>query len=198
LSEIPKFEQTQSEREAHRAIGRYVAEFSWLVAVMRSAIERQITQDDPMVARLAVGQSYADSLSNSFFAICERIADFDDEERGVATRLKNEVRKAIEDRNDFAHGDWELEFEEPTLARTKPGRKAGAWFARVRPVAEMDEMSDALRYLAGTLNEFAWLCENRHPGNEAGKSIRVRDIYRLRKSQVLRVGRYADDWPIWD
>ncbi len=151
-----------------------------------------------MIAKLAIGQAFADPLTDSFFAICQRLADFDEEEQGVATRLKTEVKRAIADRNDFAHGDWELEFEDPMLARTKPSRKAGPWIARVRPVSEMDAMSDALMDLCMKLNEFAWLCEGRHPVANEGTSARVRDFYRLRKGQVLRIGRYADDWPLWD
>lgn len=182
--------------EAHRALGHYVFNFSYLVSQMRGAVEYVLAgEGDRMNASLAMGALYAEQITNAFFAICERLAEFDDEERGVATRLKKEVKDAIADRNDFAHGDWFLRWPDqgPSLMRTKPGRRDGAWIDRIRPIEEIDAMAEELDDLTETIYEFALLCFGIHPLQErGGRAVRVRDIYRLRKHKVLRIGRYAD------
>lgn len=140
------------ENDAYRAIGRYVVEFSRLIFFMRLTIIRQLMVDngrvvDGSVPELVLGEAYADQLTNAFFAICQHVADLDDEETGVATRLKTEVKKAIKDRNDLAHGDWWINESGPRLSRIKPGRKQGAEISKLLPVTEIDDRSDALRGL---------------------------------------------------
>lgn len=188
--------------EAHRAVGHYVFAFSNLVSQMREAVEYVLAGDgDGKNASLAMGAAYAEQITNAFFAICERQAEFDDEERGVATRLKKEVKDAIADRNDFAHGDWFLRWPEqgPSLIRTKPGRRDGAWIDRIRPTEEIDSLAEGLEVLTETIYEFAVLCFGIHELQErGGGAVRVRDIYRLRRHQVLRIGRYADLNPYED
>ena len=167
---------------------------------MREATEYAISgEGDRENARLAMGAAFAEQITNAFFAICERLAEFDAEERGVATRLKKEVNDAIADRNDFAHGDWFMRWPDqgPSLRRTKPGRRSGAWIERVRPIEEIDAMANDLEDLTETIYEVALLCLGIHPLQErGGRAVRVRDIYRFRKREgVLRIGRYADlDW----
>jgi hypothetical protein len=185
----------EQEAEAHRCVGRYLVEFSVLVADMRTFIEDRLAGDDPMLARLALGTAFADPITESFFAICDRITDLDEEEQGVSVRLRTRVKDAIKDRNDFAHGDWKVDMGDPSVWRMKPGRKAAPWIATVRPVAEIDAMSDSLADLRQSVVEFAWLCAEIHPLSES-KAARVRDVFRLRNRKVLRIGRYADDWPL--
>jgi hypothetical protein len=188
--------------EAHRAIGRYMVEFSMLVRDMREGIELALNRRnpegvDPMIARLALGEAFAAQIANIYFAICEQVTELDDEEKQVAIRLRTKVHDAIKDRNDFAHGDWHLGpipgSEEPSFERTKPGRKAGAWMKVVRPVHEIDAMAEEVVDLDGDVVEFGWLCLGMHPlARNKGMAVRVRDIFRFRKHRVLREGRYAD------
>jgi hypothetical protein len=197
LNEMERQEKVRRlrEDEAHRALGHYVFAFASVISEMREAVEYILGGDDRMNAQLAMGAAPAEQITNTFFAICERLAEFDDEERQVATRLKNEVTDAIAVRNDFAHGDWISKWPDqgPTLRRTKPGRRAGAWIERVRPVEEIDALADALEERVDTITEFAMLCFGVHPLEESkGMAVRVRDIFRFRKHQILRIGRYAD------
>jgi hypothetical protein len=187
------------EDEAHRALGHYVFAFAYLVSEMREAIEYALSKHDldgdRMDARLAMGAAFAEPITNAFFAICERYAELDDEERQVAVRLKKEVKDAIADRNDFAHGDWSVLWpnQGPTLSRIKPGRRAGPEVKQERSVEEIDAMAKSVEDLAGITNEFALICFGLHPVEErTGTAIRVRDIFRFRKHQILRIGRYAD------
>lgn len=181
--------------ETHRAIGRYVVAFSYLLYEMREAIEYPLRGDDPVFAQLAMGEAYASQITNAFFAVCEHAADLDDEERQVAIRLKQEVNDAIKNRNDIAHGDWKVRhvgLPGPRMFRTKPGRKAGWLVEKARPVEELDGLSEALEELAETVIEFALLCFGVHPhAGEIDGEVRVRDVYRFRNRRVVRVGRYA-------
>jgi hypothetical protein len=183
--------------ETHRAIGRYVVAFSYLIYEMREAIQYRLRGDDRVSAQLAMGEAFASQITNAFFAICEHVTDLDDEERQVAIRLKKEVSDAIKDRNDIAHGDWKLRhlgLPGPHMLRTKPGRRAGWLVEKTRPVEELEELSGALEDLAETVIEFALLCLRIHPNAEnVGGEVRVRDIYCFRHHEVLREGRYAAD-----
>jgi hypothetical protein len=183
-------------------VGHYVFAFAYLVSEMREVIEYVLSGENPetdsMNARLAMGAAFAEQITNAFFAICERQAELDDEETQVAIRLKKEVKDAIADRNDFAHGDWSSLWPEqgPTLSRMKPGRRAGAYVEQVRTVEEIDSMAWSVEELADTTTEFAQACLGVHQMELwTGTSVRVRDIFRFRKHQVLRIGRYADvEW----
>jgi len=189
--------------EAHRAVGHYVFAFADLVSEMRGAIEYVLSGENPeadrMNARLAMGAAFAEQITNAFFAICERQAELDDEETQVAIRLKKEVKDAIADRNDFAHGDWlslSPAGQGPTLSRMKPGRRAGAYIEQVRSVEEIDAMAWSVGELSETISEFAEACLGVHQMElRTGTAVRVRDIFRFRNHQVLRIGRYADvEW----
>jgi hypothetical protein len=210
LSGSNSWEQRQKvwrirEDEAHRALGHYIFAFARLVSEIREGVEYALSDDSRddkrQDARLAMGAAFAEQITNAFFAICERHAEFDTEERQVATRFKTHVTEAIADRNDFAHGDWSQFWDSgPTLKRTKPGRRAGPWVERERPVEEIDAMAERLETLAEMLNEFALICFGLHPIEErTGTAVRVRDIYRFRKREILRIGRYAElPWYEWE
>ena len=191
--------QRLREDEAHRAVGHYVFAFAYLISEMREAVEYALSkhdlEGDRMDARIAMGAAFAEHITNAFFAICERYAEFDDEERQVAIRLKKEVKDAISDRNDIAHGDWSVLWpnQGPTLSRIKPGRRAGPRVTLERSVEEIDAMAKSVETLTDTANEFALICFGLHPIEErTGTAIRIRDIYRFRKHRVLRIGRYAE------
>jgi hypothetical protein len=189
--------------EAYRAIGHYVATFSMLISDMRGGIEWALGSEepgnDPMIARLTLGEASASQITNAYFAICEQSADLDDEEHQVAVRLKKEVNDVIKERNDFAHGDWDLgeahSFDDPRLVRTKPGRRAGPFVERVYPVDEIDALAEAMSDLDGYVVEFGWLCFGIYPLTRyRGMDVRVRDIFRFerKKHRILREGRYVD------
>ena len=204
---------SMSEEEidaACRAIGRYIVEFSRLIAEMRISLEGHFFYDDPDPIKLVLGGAPADQITNAFFAVCEHSVNLDDEERQVAVRLKKEVRDAIRERNDVAHGDWVSDFESghPVILRTKPGRKAGPWVRKVRTIQQLDDMVDAVAKLADTVREFAWLTLGGHPLEEPtgakrkedpdygeASEIRVREIFRFQNHRIVRKGPRANEWP---
>jgi len=189
--------EAEPHADAYRAIGRHVVEYSALVAAMRSAIEHQLTRDDPMIPRLALAQASQKALSNAFFAICEREADFSASEKKIAARLKGEVTNTMAERNNFAHGDWEMGFGilgDPQLVRTKLTGVARAWVATIRPANEIDALSDELVRLTDWVLEFAWICFRVHPLTQYKHlKIRVSDIFQAKGKRVQRTGPLADE-----
>ena len=51
------------EREAHRAIGRYVVEFSRLIFHMRRQLTERLNPDPLILAELVTGEAHADQIS---------------------------------------------------------------------------------------------------------------------------------------
>jgi hypothetical protein len=202
----------EEEDDTYRAIGRYIVAFSHLIAEMRISIESQFVtwEAEPERIELVLGEAPADQITNAFFAVCEHTVNLDDEERKVATHLKTEVRNAIRDRNDVAHGDWATDFDSghPVILRTKPGRRAGPRVHKVRSIQQLNAMADALAKLTDTVREFAWLTLGGHPLEEPiganrkedpdygeASEIRVREIFRFRNRGIVRKGRRATEWP---
>lgn len=62
---------------------------------IKYALSKHDLEGDRMDARPAMGVAFAEQIANAFFAICERNAELDDEERQIAIRLKKEVKDAI-------------------------------------------------------------------------------------------------------
>lgn len=197
---------TQAEKDdAYRAVGRWFVEFSRLLFHMRLCMEDRLGQsDDPMLAKLALGEMTADPLANAFFGMCLHAVDLDDQEEKVAVRLRKEVRDEIGRRNDFAHGDWWIGFGvkedgaggDPALMRTKPSRKKDPWVTREVPITEIDERAEALHDLRQMVAEFGGICLNPDRATFIwGRAIRVRDVFRWDKqtSRVFRDGPLAGE-----
>lgn len=191
----------EAERGAHRAVGRYVVEFSRLIAFMRVGMERHLAVDgDRMAPALALGAASADQITNSFFSICEYVGEFNAEEKKVAGRLRKETLDEIKRRNDFAHGDWlvegiETELEHPVLSRVKPGRRSGPVEKKELPVAEIDAASDEVYALRQKVAEFSAICFDTHPF-ALGKDGRfqVRHAFRMEGNEVKRISPVAVTW----
>jgi hypothetical protein len=186
--------------DAYRAVGRYVVEFSRLVFHMRYTIERQLAGDqDIVIPQLALGELSANQIADSFFGICAYLADLDDAETKVASRLKADVRATINRRNDFAHGDWWIgtpaqpgsvsDTTDPLLWRTKPGRREIEQL-KTLPVTEIDSASDDLYALRQHVAEFGDLCLEDWPfAPKFSEPVRVCHVFRINKARkVVRDG----------
>jgi hypothetical protein len=190
---------TDSERDdAYRAVGRYVVEFSRLIFHMRFSIERCLAGERDIVpVRLTLGEAFAGQINDSFFAVCNYLADLDDEEARVSRCLKSGVQDEIKRRNDMAHGDWWIGFgakedgamADPVLWRTKPGRKQQDNFSMEFPVAQIDAHSDSLYTLRQHVAEFGDLCLETWPlSHKYTEPVRIRDVFRVEGRQIVRDG----------
>jgi hypothetical protein len=187
--------------DAYRAVGRYVVEFSRLIFQMRTAMEIRLGTEPPMLGILAFGEATAAQVANACFAMCETAADLDDDEQKVADWLRKAVRKEIETRNDFAHGDWWIgwvsggepdNITTPWLDRIKPSRRKGARVKTEISVAELDERSEKLIRLRNLVAQFAQVClvPERYAGYKPvrGPKVRVGDFLIMRAGEVVREG----------
>jgi hypothetical protein len=151
--------------DTYRALGRYVVEFSRLIFYMRWLIAAEIAgvEDETSHERVEIvlGDATAGPITSAFFALCALEKDWDDEERRIAERLENSVLAEITRRNDYAHGDWWINWGAsasnlgPALSRVKPSRrKAPARSWEGVPAGELDARSDALAALRVLVVEF--------------------------------------------
>ena len=189
--------------EAYRALGRWFFEFSRLMYHMRVVIERCLSGKHPQAAQLALGEATAAQISNSFFGICRALGDLDDEDEvPVAAALQKAVRNHIEDRNDYAHGDWWIGFgrtpegsmSDPFVRRIKPHKVAGPLSEKELPVDKLDAESDSMWELLQQVAEFGAICTKEHPFWDEIEHLRpprVKDIFVARKGQVFREGPLA-------
>jgi hypothetical protein len=104
----------QERDENYRAIGRYFAQFSALVAFMRTLMILKIAGKDQQaetLLRLAFGSLTAQQVSDAFFAVCRTAAepalDANAGELAIEKVLReNHVNAEIRRRNVLGHGDW--------------------------------------------------------------------------------------------
>jgi hypothetical protein len=92
-----------------RALGRYVALFSALVAIMRNLLATRIAgqeHEERGLLEFALGSMTAEPITNAFFAACRKLADFDKTEQAIEAHVRKVVLEEIKRRNDIVHGDW--------------------------------------------------------------------------------------------
>lgn len=197
--------------DAYRAIGRYVVEFSRLIHHMRTVVVRRLSPPDhPLLAELALGQSFASNISDGFFAICRELGELDTDEAQIAHILQRDVIDEIKWRNDLAHGDWEVglvrgsalrlgpdggivdpEPLPPRLYRVKPQKKTGHSERKTMTVQELDARSDALWELAQHTAELGAICLSDVTLFLYEEPVRVNDIFRVIDGRVERSGPKA-------
>ena len=172
--------------EGHLALGRYVAEFSRLILVIRDLMVQRLRKadDPPELAELPFGGVTAEPITNAFFAMCRLLMEHDKDEDEVATKLRVAISHQIARRNAVAHGDWYIgywsviggatpeeavwESSAPRLEQIKPTRRAGPR----RVVSEdLDQQSEALVKLRTLARQYGTVCFGRHP-----RAKRVRDV----------------------
>lgn len=181
------------QRDAHRALGSYIAEFSRLVFGMRLELTHAIAGGGMLGgppatrAEIALGGLTAEPISSAFFAICrdEKGKSWDDEERRIADKLEESVIKEIQRRNDYAHGDWFIGFgskdgpmDAPGLRRTKPQRKSAPTTWTEIPTVELDRNAREIFDLRQLVLEFGDVCLALWQ-NPAAKGFRVRDVFEI-------------------
>lgn len=199
--------------DAFRAVGRYVVEFSQLTSRMRRLVAWRLTigRDNPMLAELVLGDAMASQIADAFFGLCAYVGHFDEPEERIATNLRNTVKRAIEKRNDIAHGDWWIglasydadAIDLPTLIRIRPVRSHGVEKVEELAVADIDALSRKIGLLINDLEEFGQIAlglplmrSNTPPaGGPRGKTNVSVGEYRVADILALRDGKIARDGP---
>lgn len=195
---------TYVEAEAHRAIGRWMVEFSRLVECMRTSILERLNADPGIIADLALGEATANQIASVFFGMCRHLTDLDNDEQKVAARLQTRVvTDEIERRNDIAHGDLWIDprsFSDwpegrVQIIRIRPARKAGPFKTIDVMPDELDKWSESLAALRDLVTEYGYICTGARP--YASEGIRVRDILVMKSGEVVREGPRAATFPPW-
>jgi hypothetical protein len=211
-------EYKRQKDDGYRAIGRYIVAFSQLMSHMRYVIASRIAwrhDDDPALVEMILGEAMPKLITDSFFGLCRVVGQFDEAEKKVERKLRNDAVEICNMRNDIAHGDWwvgQMErYDSPTvrapaLVRIKPGRVDELPEQTVDLlIADLDTMADDISALTNTLAEFGRLAlglpivtHEPIPPSESRvtREFRVRDIYVLRGTKKAPQGpRVVRDGP---
>jgi len=221
---------SQERDNAFRALGRYIAEFSALVRVMRQHTASFVVGHDEKNrhrAEMLLGEAMPTNISNAFFGMCREAGDFDADEAKVASALRKAVAGIIEERNDFAHGDWwigmkghkaegrvtrtGLDTLDPMLLRIRPARSVGSRKLRDFSVMDLDARTDHLLDVLTLVEEFGKLALGlplfrTHPSDDVVVVVgeyRVRDVLvvegagKRSPARVLREGPRSRDIIPW-
>jgi hypothetical protein len=95
--------------DAFAALGRYVAVFSSLTALMRNLFATRIAGQGGIERELvdyALGALAGEPIADAFFAAGRTLAEFDKAEENIEAALRKAVLSECTRRNDIAHGDW--------------------------------------------------------------------------------------------
>lgn len=128
---------------------------------MRWCIAIRVGNGDPKLGTIALGEMQPWPLAGAFFQLCRETCDLTEQEQAIEAWLRNRVRDAMEDRNNYAHGDWWVGLPgdpDPWLARTKPRTKAAAEKTERVPVGELDDKADGLVRLLMLVQTFGLIC----------------------------------------
>lgn len=209
---------THEERQrhtdnTHRAIGRFIAEFSGMVWAMRSAVEVRLTkpldEDDVSAQRkivgLLLGEASAQYVLEVFFAACRADWERSKDEKSIEASLYEEIKDLVKTRNTVAHGDWQIgdPGEGAWVSRTRPARKGEPQQFHDFPSEDLDALSDRMRRLAWILAVFGRIAlgmplmmMRREPGEftrcEPGE-LRITDVLVVRDGKVYGEGPAAAD-----
>ena len=150
--------------EAYRAIGRYVVDFSIMIACMKMDMTARLASRDDsnqILAAVAFGEAAAKHVSDAFFGMCRAVGGCDDGEAKIVNKLQDKVNDEITRRNDFAHGDWWLGFggldTSMVLARYKPSRRLSGSLNLYSPGA-LDMAANDVRQLTGWVVDVGGVC----------------------------------------
>ena len=114
------------------------------------------------LGEIPLGELHAAQISGAFFQLARQTNSFSNDEKAVEAWLRNQVRKAAEDRNNYAHGDWWVglpSVADAVLFRIKPRAtepEAGK-FERI-PADELDAKAEELTDLISLVVAFALVC----------------------------------------
>lgn len=195
----------ENTRQAYEALGRYLAEFSRLVLVMRLCLTQalQWRGANGQAINLLTGEMQMYNLNNAFFGVFRHLGEHDDAEVKISRTLHNQVAKANDHRNNVAHGEWFIGWgsadsfvpDPPRLVRTRPG---SADFSPIRvsdfPIEEMGAWTADLRALKSLVGEYAYRVAP-HPALDP--PIRASEVFIVRGGKVLREGPRAEEAGTW-
>ncbi len=166
-----------SPEATYRAIGRYVYEFSQLVAHMRDAMTRHLDRANGGVAAIAFAEAQPRQIANAFFTMCRTVTHLDSAEEKTGARIGARVGEAIEMRENVAAGDWWV------------GSSTLGAEAVKRSATDLDRRSETLAELTNLVAEYGALCLHLPP-YDSGEH-RVGDYLVMRAGEAVREGPQA-------
>lgn len=166
-------DQRADQDRAYRAIGRYLVEFSRLIATMREMITDQITGNsgarETELMLLCLGEVTAEPIAQTFFAMCRKASELNDYEQKVERVLRDKhVVAEIRRRNAIAHGDWNIPrwgfvsnlTHTATLVRIKASSRDNPFLTEDLTAEKIDQEAARVEALEWMVCEFGCICTN--------------------------------------
>jgi hypothetical protein len=197
-SVVHLIDASQQRDDAYRAIGRYMVEFSALIADMRNLTAGRITTAETQereLIELAFGGLMAQQVADPFFAMCRTVADLDKAGCDIEKCLREQVKQEIEERNRIAHGDWlvarwtHADLEVPTVAlvRVKAADIKKPLKYENLTVSQIDEICERVEILRHVVWEFGTICteQDSHDPSHGRPKISVSEALQLEAKRVV-------------
>jgi hypothetical protein len=195
--------------EVQRAIGGFITAFSEVVVSMRRGIESfllpagQEWMPGNAIPEILLAQMTADPIRAAFFAISNEVADLNDADRAVQRALQNLVQHYISLRNDIAHADWSVGWEDVEtgewvnpFARKVKITKAGLRTSRVPFDAnDLHREVGHLYQLRRLLDVWGEVCRRRQVGNLDQCPSDLMNVFRTREAVGTAVGFKNEEAP---
>jgi hypothetical protein len=187
----------EGQRPGHAvyvALGRFVVEFSQVVAAMQDGMIRVAAGDNETartawIAALSADVA-ADQTTRMFFVVCSSVAELDESEKRIRKLLRGRVEHLTRRRNAISHGTWHMPvlhasrdksewvWDQPHFWYGRAG-KDGISMRDPVTVEEAEALADEANDLARLLHRFAVACA-------PGEPHRVRDRLEVRDGRVVR------------
>lgn len=176
---VRSYHELPQVRELHRALGGYVEIYSQGVSAMRHGIETFLAPDgephprgNPLFHILFAGMT-AKPISDAFFGMAAVAAGLKPSEMSVRNVLRREWQAQTSFRNDLAHAEWAVGWEDAETG--KPVPPGSTRIKNVDGVPTLTNLSIDTSVIIGEINSliplvrqiqrFAWACRDRQSGH---------------------------------
>ncbi len=164
------------------ALGRYMAEFSQMVAEMRLRMVFRLQQprNPPALAWIVFAGAGPREIKTAFFAMARLLTEHDAEEDRVAVRLERRVEREIAQRNLIAHGDLQIgwwqrtEGQPPEPLPTAIERLTASGFSVTQP--DLQARCEAITLLTRMLWQYGTVCMTTGSSRSAPQRVSDRAI----------------------
>ncbi|MDQ6526458.1 hypothetical protein RB608_22755 [Nocardioides sp. LHD-245] len=173
------YERRPEVRELHNSIGLYMTVFSELASLMRRSIHEFLAptgEEFPPPNRLLdvmFANMTAKPLADSFYSMAREVGNLEATDVAIKNRLRRETQQHISFRNDLAHAEWSIGWENAETGGAIPPSSV-----RIKSVDGVPRLKDmgittsdlyrAVRYLRVHIDQVRFVartCRDRQRGN---------------------------------
>lgn len=178
----------------HRTIGGYITAFSELTAIMRvqindylAPVEQEYPPQNKLLDVLFASMA-AKPIADSFFSLSTAVGDLDESDAQIRRQLRRCVDQHIVFRNDIAHAEWSIGWENADTGEVAP--PAAFRIKTMGGVPQISNVAITANGIATRINElnrlrrsvmlYGTVCRSR----QRGDTVRVSDRLALGTAEI--------------